>query len=131
MHKFTYENLRKDIVALVSETESHGGSISGGLGRAFVEYWLDSDVLAEVYPTPRPLKLMVIMTIFTHMKKYAIALDEEDMLIAQWLVDNLSIDDLMAMFSQEDIELMLRDAKQTLPESIFNELEAKFGAAPA
>ena len=131
MDDFTYTELREDITSLVAETESYGNSVAGGFGRAFVEYWLEPGALEDVYPTPRPMKLMAVVAIFALMKERGVEPDERNQSVIHWLADNLSIGDLTGLYSRSDIDLMLADARDALPELLANKLEAKFAAARA
>jgi hypothetical protein len=105
----TYSEIKEDVKFLVEETVNMGNQIQGGLGRACVEYWLDS-IHVEAHGPNFVTKFMASMAILKMYVDGGLELDYSLKEIAFYLLAKLSESDKKSM-SDNCIKEILRDSK--------------------
>ena len=110
----SYSQVKRDVAGLAAEIVSLGGTLAGGFGRAEVEYWLESSVLPEAYPTPIELKLAAALAICSLKKEAGLTVEPEDEAAVQLLAQMLSTSTCKQAFAPQDVEAMQSDAMATL-----------------
>lgn len=77
------------------------------------------------------MKLMAMVAILKQMEERGLPVDTEDKNSVQWLVENLSAEELNHAYSKSDVASMLKDAAACLPWDTARFIEEKFSGSRA
>jgi hypothetical protein len=129
MHSFV--QIKHDAASMAAEIVALGGTKSGGLARAGVEFWLEPDVLADALPTPLEVKFAAALSICSLRSEAGLPAEPEDQMLIRDLLSLIDAQSLVKSFSASDARAMQEVARATLEQDLSYAVNALFATAAA
>jgi hypothetical protein len=120
-----YLTAKRQVANLMSEAMALGNTIEGAVGRVFIEYWLEDDVLADEAPTSREEKLYACLAALAALRDEGGYIEDRDIECASWLVANVAFSSSQAT---TDVQAIVDDANTCLPTVVVDALKSKLHA---